>query len=248
MIQYISLNRFLFVILILIIFYSCNENKKVEISYLHGKLYKKKFISDDDKIDSIYTYYGEDGLIKLKELIISKNKTKFIEYHKNGNKSIEGYTFNNKFFDKISFYDKDQHLIKLLDYKIICNQSYLNQVILYNKNKIIEQSSNYLKVLVSNNQVSINESLSIKFLYAKAFNLNSKISLFIGDEVDSSFCDVKDKTSLFCSTNGNSLISKISFSSKGYKILRGYIEEKNEKDVTVYYRKVYFEILIKVRS
>lgn len=185
------------IIILLIVFFtsSCGREKQEKTYYKNGNLESLKLIFKDSKKE-ILEEYDTLGNLTLKEFytngirdsLIGYNKNKTLsfkkrfkdngtyckEYDKNGILEREGiYVYDTIKADWWNFYKKGT-LVAKREYVIVCDDYYLNQVILFNKQKDtifkknkIYNTSTFFKIKKNNNKDSLKLSFNVNSTFVK---------------------------------------------------------------------------------
>ncbi|RBA29892.1 hypothetical protein [Flavobacterium tibetense] len=236
------------IVFLLLILFSCqNETTKVKYIYKSGKIEQMIFYTNDDKLaDSLYIY--KDKNLVSKKFLIDTFTYRYVNYYKNGNIESEGLKYKDRFIGEWKFFNSNRSLEKILEYKIICDSSYLNQGKIFdNQGKISIEKSNFYNVKYINS-AKINEKIKFDFKYNKLYK-NSYADLYISPDIDQSFCDLNNKKYLISNFKDDSISAKIGYSTYGKKQLRGFIKEYklNETDSITLIRIMYIDIPVEIK-
>lgn len=244
----------IFLGLISIILFSCNEKSNEIIEYnKEGKLISKMYVNSDKVLDSAIHY--KDGIVN--KSYFDKHNTNsfyFKSFANNGKLIAEGNTINKLKEGKWKFYDSDNRMRKVVEFKNICDEEYPNQEWNYESNgKLNISKSSFFSYTFKNSKFEskVNNELTIK--YIPLIKKEGVISvIYFSPDFDNKFCNINKVKKDGLKSSGNDVVFKINigFKNKGKKNFRAYIEEHfyedtNKKEMVNHKtRRVYIDIPI----
>jgi hypothetical protein len=223
----------LFLVIILLITYSCKKNENEIIEYdKDGKIISKSYINNESGQTDSIIYYKSNMITK--SFFDKKNRKSFYfkSYGYDGKMIAEGNTFNMIKIGKWKFYDSDNKIKKIVEYKNICGKEYPNQLWNYDDLKLNINKSTYFNYRLKNSKFESNKTNELIIEYVPYFKKWSQSVLFSSIDFNNTFCNIdKIKSEVVFPSNDKNIIFKVNlkFSSKGKNHFRGYISEKTYK-------------------
>jgi hypothetical protein len=213
----------------IISFISCNQNKNIETIYEDGKIKEIHFSNNANFIDSSY-YYNEEGITKI--FYLEKDTIQIKNYSKKDILISEGKKINNQNIGLWNFYSTNKQLNKIIEYKYICDSSYLNQAWHFKDGLLDNRSSNYYTIL-SAQKYKKGEKFKLNIYYNKLLCENSKVELYFSSKIDSTYCNINNIELMWSEFLGDTLsTSFLVFKSIGNKNIRGIIKEECSNDIS----------------
>lgn len=138
------------VYLIILCFFSCNKKNTKEEYYYDGSIKIRVQTNKKGVFDGFYEEFYEGGMLKrttkYKNSVISDT---LYSYHKNGKLKSKGLQKDYMPYGWWNHYDMSGNLKKCREFKIIDNESFLNQEIKYNqKGEIDYKESTFLTLFL----------------------------------------------------------------------------------------------------
>ncbi|CAM1363672.1 hypothetical protein TSEDIMI_220034 [Tenacibaculum sediminilitoris] len=128
-------NNIIVIILIFLIYYSCNLDDKLNKAYYpSGNLKFIEYLGDAKKLDSSYWYYDNSKKVLKTKVLRRLSYDSIIHYYKNGNTFNTGKeTFDGLKFGNWTRYTKEGYKSDIREYFIIKNKSIINRRFYFNK-------------------------------------------------------------------------------------------------------------------
>lgn len=268
-----NLIKYLLFVILMITIQSC-KNDEIK-KYKNGILYESYYLNNNNQFDGVYKKYYKSGKIKtihhfrnniLVDSSISYNEdsslsdiryynkkdTFFCRTFKNNILESSGEGYKTRRIGYWKYYDNKGRVIKKQEFINLCGKHYMNQSWEYDeKNRIIKDRGNNYQVFIDRKIYSVGDTINLKFIYTPALGRGSHILIYVSPRISTDFCNLKDvKLDNWYSENLE-INSKLTFSTKGKKNLRGFIQEyvfqKHRPENDKYlYREVYFDIPLNI--
>lgn len=203
---------------------------------------KKEFIQFkfSNGLDSIYYYRKNNSLLMAKGKIINGRASGWVKYYnKKGNKVISC-----------------KELLYIFDEE----KPYINQALYYDKEeKLIVDKSSFYEIKIEDT-LKINKEYPIHIKYNPSISKESKVFFCYSGKIEDNFKNINYvKLDTLILNNSFNLTTKLTYSSKGNKNLRGFflekfksIEKDNKNDtlvdIKIITNKMYFDIPIYVKE
>lgn len=243
--------------LILISLFSCNKKSNEIIEYnKEGKIISKMYVSNENFLDS--AIYYKDGIVN--KSYFNKRYSNFFyfkSFTSEGRLISEGNTINKIKEGKWKYYDSNDRMKKIVEFKNICNAEYPNQEWNYESNgKLNISKSSFFSYTFKNSKFEPKVSNELTIKYIPLIKKDGVISvIYFSPDFDDKFCNISEvnKDGLKSSDNGVVFKINIGFENRGEKKFRGYIEEhyfedtNNKEIVNHKTRRVYVDIPIIVK-
>lgn len=247
-------------------------NGKFKEFYTNGNVKELKEYKDGKEIDSsIFFYKDIPNKVKYIDHIL-EDSIKRIFYNVLGHKESEGYIVKNRPLGKWVFYNEDNLIKNIREYKRINGSDYINQEWYLNQNEDTIYEQSYFFEIVSKDTFFIKEDFKAALILKVPFykNNDSEIEVVVASpeskyDFKADFSNVKNvrKKSFynlskdvknqkwFSGINGNfkhiaAFGKKINHT--GNQIIRGYILEYTNDSINRKERKMYFEKTIFVKD
>jgi len=192
-----------------------------------------------------YIKYYESGNIESKASLYKGNlHGDFLQYDENGNLILTKNYYLNKLDGYEIIYEKAS-LFQMRHHISLCDSSYLNQIINFDKNgNIISNSSQYFSIFFPNvsDTIKLNESIEMVFYLSPAIIIEGRdiwqLHLGIFDEYDS---PIEEHCLDTFFVNGYFKQLTLLFKKLGDQFIKGYIlNPLIDKGSVIRYEKMYF--------
>lgn len=268
------MKKYLIFILSAIIIISCNTSEKKE--YKDGVLFKSYALNSNNEFDGLYKEFYKNGNAKVIHnfkngtLIDSsvsynydssvsdiryyyKKDTVFCKTFKNNFLESSGEAFQNRKIGYWNYYNRNGKIFKKQEFINLCGKHYINQSWEYDdKNQIIKDRGNHYEIILKRKEYLVGDTINIKIIYTPALGKESHNLIYVSPKISSNFCNIKNIKLDNWYSDSREINSKVVFSTKGVKNLRGYIQEYllqkgKPKNMEYLYREVYFDIPLLIK-
>jgi antitoxin component YwqK of YwqJK toxin-antitoxin module len=243
--------------------------------FTNGKLKLTHDFNKGVNIDTSFYYYKSPvERIQFKRFWANNDSIKQIEFYQNGTIKKEGIVDNNFLkYGNWRFYDKNERLDIIREYRIINNEQYLNQEWNINKNKdTLFKGSKYIEIQIAEDTIIIGNPIqAIAYLKAELFkdksseifvclpngesvNFNKDFSNLKEIKLDTFYNlqhDLKNKNIFNDGFNKQhtAVFGKWFKNSTGLKNIRGFVEEYYPIDSNGFKQnKTFFEFQVYVKD
>jgi antitoxin component YwqK of YwqJK toxin-antitoxin module len=212
-----------FGLMIFLIFTSCQKEMKKKEYYPSGNLKMIAGINNDSIFDGLYEEYYETGEIKVKTfykngLIIDT----VFSFHKNGNVESKGIQKNSQQLGWWFYYDLNGKLKEKREFLLVDETPYLNQIIRYNSNGIIDYgNSSFFDILIKDT-LKLGGNLGEINYYFDTLGYEKR---FIRIIVENKYSESLIKQDTFVSTENKKWFGVYNY-QKGLKKISGKIEDQ----------------------
>lgn len=253
---------------------SCNNFEKKE--YKDGMLFKSYILNDENEFDGFYNEFYKNGNLKVSHNFIKgvlvdssvyynydktisdiryyyKKDTVFCKTFKKNILESSGEAFKNRKIGYWNYYNVKGIIFKKQEFINLCGKHYMNQSWEYNdSNQIIKDKGNHYQIILKERKYFVGDTINIKVIYTPALGHESRNIIYVSPTISSYFCNIKEVKLDNWYSDSREFNSKVVFTTRGKKNLRGYIQEylfqkDKPKSMEYLYREVYFDIPILIK-